>query len=625
MKPRRKLLISIGALGVIHIAVRLLPSFGSVLVFDHVLSGQPLSLSGYPISPGMALWLTAAALIVMMAVEMSLIYWQRLLYAESGESTIRDLREASYEKLLRLPVPFFQVRNGGKMILRFIGDMSAVAWLAEGGLVSTVLDLVTLVVVTVLFFWIEPLLALAALLLFPFFVWVLWHTLQPLQAERRNVRRARIELAGRLQEQFLNAGAMRLLFTPDRLRSRFRRLNQQVYSGNVNLARRGGWLESISVSVSSFMSGVILLFGAWLALHDVLTVGELFAFYYLALLIFPIFRRLALFDQEYAQAMVGMERVVFLLNQKEIAVSPHAESGEQRPPLRVTEGRITVRDLDFAHTPKRGFVFQNLNLECPPGCITTIVGPMGAGKSSLALLLAGQLTPSIGNVCIDGQDILTCDLLSPGNAVALVEQHVELFADTLLANICMGWDWKGAGLSKSERNDRVEAMARLIGADHFIDALPRGYRTQAGQRGIRLSARERAMVGLLRALVRQPAILLIDGAESFRAPELLMTLRTLLRPSDENFPPPWLKNVVLFTHDPLIAFASDHVIFFDNDGAVESDAPDNLLNNPDNAFVSYFRQHRSMVHLSSERDLKNIALETTQSSSNGQEVTHVRA
>lgn len=595
LKPRRRLLLYIGGLGVIHIVLRLLPSFGSVLVFDHALRGQPLSVGGYTILPGQTLWLTAVALIAMMGIEMLLIYWQRLLCAESGESTIRDLREASYEKLLRLPVPFFQIRNGGKMILRFIGDMSAVAWLAEGGLVLTLLDLATLVIVLVLFFWLEPILAVAALLVFPVFVWVLWYALHPLQAERRNVRKARLELAGHLQEQFLNAGAMRLLLKPDRLRKQFRRLNRQVHRGNVNLARRGGWLESISISVSSTMSGVILLFGAWLTLHNVLTVGELFAFYYLALLIFPIFRRLALFDQEYAQAMVGMERVVFLLNQKEITTSPNIESGEQRSPLYITEGRITVHNLDFAHTPKRGFVFRNLNLECPPASITTIVGPVGVGKSSLALLLAGQLAPSAGTICIDGQDILASALLLPENAIALVEQHVELFADTLLTNICMGWDWKKEGLSKPERNQRVEAMARLIGADQFLSSLPKGYRTQAGQRGVRLSPRQRAMVGMLRALVRQPSILLIDGAENFRTSELLATLRSLVRPPDANLSPPWLKTVVLFTDDPLIAFASDNVIFFNHSGVVESGSPDSMVSNPDSAFAAYLRQDRWSV------------------------------
>lgn len=596
LRPQRPLLIRIGLLGLVQIALRLLPSSGAVLIFDHVLKAQPLPLFGYLIAPDRVLWLTAGVLLGVLAVEMLLVYWQRLWAAQSGERTIHDLRQASFEKLQRLPLPYFQVRNGGKMILRFIGDMSAIGWLAEGGLVTVLIDGLTLALVFALFFWIEPLLAGAVSLVLPCFFWALWREIRPLQVERRAVRQARTDLAGALQEQFLNASATRRLADPDDLRKAFRALNRQVRDGNINLARRGGKLESIATVAAGLIGGGILLLGAWLARHGTLSAGELAAFYYLALLVLPIFGRLARFDQAYNQAMVGLERVVFLLNQDEGVAVYERALAELRPPLRVSHGLLQVRNLTFAHTAKRGLVFENLNLECLPGRITAVVGTIGAGKSSLALLLTGQLKPDAGAISIDAQNLNDCHPRSLRDQLALVEQDVEIFADSLLENICLGWDWRAAGLSKGERNQRVIELATQIDLADFIGTLHRGYKTKAGQRGVRFSAQQRAQIGLLRSLVRHPAILIIDGAEEVCTPTLLAQLRRLLQPTAHN-PTPWLKTILLLTADPLVALAADTVAVLADKRIVESGAAQVLLAQPESAFSRLVQRHRHVALL----------------------------
>ncbi len=592
MRPQFPLTLRAVLCGLFRTGARLLPSFAAAVVFDYVLKQRALTLAGYTFEAEIALVLAGEVVAVALALEMPLVYFQHLFSEKAGQQTIYTMRRASFEKLQRLPASFFQVRSGGKMILRFIGDMTAILWLAGRGLVDAITDALLLIVVLGILFWLDPLLAAVSLLAVPFFAFALWMEAQPLRQEGRIVRRLRSSIAGDLQEQFLLATTTRRLADREKTLVNFDKTSTNLRNGMIGLAKRGGKLEGFATVASTSMGAIILVFGAWLILEGRNTTGSLAVFFYLSALVFPVFRRFAQFNEHYNRAIIGLERVVYLLEVEEpFAEEQAAAEGDLpnvRPPLEVREGRIRAKGVTFRHTEKRGIVFENLSLVCPPNNLTAIVAEGGAGKSTLASLLTGHLTPEKGAVIVDEQDINECDPTTLGHTLVLVEEDSELFADSLLNNICYGWNWKAEGLDKAGRDERINKVAEIIGLGEFIESLPQKYKTKAGQRGMRFSARQRMGIALMRALVRRPALVVIDGAEDFLKPETLGRLRGLLRETDPTKSS--LKGIVILTADPLLALSADRVIVLEDGRVAECDTVEALRDKEDSAFHRHFVQ-----------------------------------
>ncbi|MDQ3664993.1 MAG: ABC transporter ATP-binding protein/permease [Acidobacteriota bacterium] len=582
MRPQLPLTLQAVGCGALRVGTRLLPSLVALLIFDYVLTRQSLTLAGFTFSPSTLLVLAGGIVVFSLGLDMPLVYLQRLLSERAGQQTIYQMRRASFEKLQRLPASFFQVRSGGKMIMRFIGDMSAVLWLAGRGLVDSLIDAATLAVVLTVFFWLNPLLAAASLLGVPLFLYALRLETHPLREEARSVRKLRSALAGNLQEQFLNATTMRRLADRDKTLADFDGTNVNLRDGLIGLARRGGKLESFATVASTSMSAIILLFGAWLFMHGGGTTGVLAAFFFLSARVLPIFRRLARFNQRYTRALVGLERVVVLLDTEETASQATDVLQPTRTPLEIPEGLIEAREVSFQHTEKRGLVFENLSLQCLPGQLTAIIGAGGSGKSTLAGLLAGHLKPERGGVFVDGQNVSECEPMSLGHALMLIEEDAALFADSLFNNICYGWDWRAEGLNNSRRNQRIREAAQIVGLDGFIESLPKRLKTKAGQRGMRLSGQQRMGIALMRALVRRPALVVIDGAEEIVNQEMIERLRGLLNESDPA--KRFLKGIVILGSDPLLGLAADRVAVIEGGRIVECDTVTALHEQADSAF-----------------------------------------
>lgn len=589
MRPQLKLTASAAFCGLLRAVLHLVPSFAALLVFDYFLKGKHFVLgNGSSIDPQMVLILAVIITVVVLVFELPLVYAQRLLAEKSGQRTIYDLRLACFDKLQRLSPAYFQSRSGGKLILRFIGDMNGILWLVGSGLVETLVDLVTLLVVLLLLFWLDPLLAGSSLVAFPFFLLLLWRESRYIQQEGRGVRQARSQIAADVQEQFFKASVASTLLDQATNRQSFEKTNRRVRDGLIELARRWARLETGATLVSGLISGSIILGGVWLALNHRFSAGQLAAFYHLAMRTFPIIQRLARVNQHYNRGIVSLERITALLETEEwssmrtaLAVAREKNILTSSPTLEVLSGQIEVRNLWFSHTTKRGPVFQSLVLECFPGQLTAVVGQAGAGKSTLAALLSGNATPEQGKVLVDGQNLAECDLISLGRAIALIEQEVELSAQSLQSNLCQGWDWSGEGLDETSRQLKMQKALELVGLTNLVAKLPKGYSTKAGQRGRRFSSRQRALIALARALIRRPAIVIIDGAENFCDATLLVRLRELLNCSSPNS----LKGIVFLTTDPLLALSADRVAMLDEEGRlVEVDTPLALVTQPDSAF-----------------------------------------
>jgi ATP-binding cassette, subfamily B, heavy metal transporter len=200
------------------------------------------------------------------------------------------------------------------------------------------------------------------------------------------------------------------------------------------------------------------------------------------------------------QGLIDMEAMFGLLDTPAEVVD---RAGAK--PLHVSDGHVRLEDVQFGYEPER-MILKGVTLDVPPGTALAVVGPSGAGKSTLARLLYRFYDPSAGRITIDGQDIAGATQSSLRSAIGIVPQDTVLFNDTIGYNIGYGRD----GASQEE----VEAAARGASIDRFIEALPQGYESMVGERGLKLSGGEKQRVAIARTLLKNPPILILDEATS---------------------------------------------------------------------------------------------------------------
>lgn len=559
------------ACGIVSVLLRLIPTLFTIVVFDYVLEGTILRVGAWSLQPGGILAIIGILWLVVLYVQSPAVYGQRLLSTIAGQNTVYRLRRLSYEKLQCLPDAFFQGRSSSKITLRFSSDASAVQWLAGRGGVDTIIDLLMVAAVTGLLFLINAPLTLICLFVLPFYLSELREQLHPLQEEARNLRRTRATIAGDLQEQFLNITTSRRLAHPRIRKSEFEQLNRAMRDGQVHMGNVGGQLDSSATFTLEFTALLIIVVGGLLVLREDTSLGRLVAFYSTAALAFPVFPRLARLNQSYSRAVVGLERIAALMEE------PNEVAPLVYQPLMIPYGGIAVENVTFAHTEKRGTTLEGLTLTIPPGCMAAVLGAPGAGKSTLAKIIAGQQRPDRGLVCVDGLNLTTVDPMALGQKIVYIEENPTLFAETLRDNITYGWDWQAEGMDSRTRNAHIRTLSRALGVHDFINALPDGYRTKAGQRGWRLSVQQRAGIALLQALVRRPDIVIIDGIDAYGDPALLEKLRRLVREGvGKGSQRLRLKTICYFTTNPLLAAAADHVAVLAHGKIVEAGTPAHL-------------------------------------------------
>jgi len=360
--------------------------------------------------------------------------------------------------------------------------------------------------------------------------------------------------------------------------------NIQSYKVNV---RRGFVLALIFPSLSvlgGIASAILVYVGALTVVQGVITVGA----WYLFLLsqdrfFFPIIN-LSAFWTQVQSGLSAAERIFGLID----AESAVVQVGENPAPL--LKGDIRFEDMYF-HYSKQEQVFKNFTLHIQPGESVALVGHTGAGKSSIAKLIARFYEFQEGQILIDGEDIRSFDLGQYRSQLGIVSQIPFLFSGTVAENIC----YACAGASEEE----VAGVAREIGGGEWVDTLPQGMQTQVGERGNRLSMGQRQLVSLLRVLVQQPAIFILDEAtasiDPFTEWQIQQALDLILKNSTS----------ILIAHRLSTIKAADRIIVLEDGGIIEEGNHETLLaknGHYANLYNTYFR-HQSLAYVEGSREM----------------------
>jgi ABC-type multidrug transport system fused ATPase/permease subunit len=466
----------------------------------------PPYLAGRAIDDGIrgadtgALTIIVVAFVAAAVINWGATYAQTYLINWVGQRALQDLRLQLFEHLQRLSIGFYSRRKTGVLISRITNDVQALDQLVTEGMSTLVSATLTLIGTAVILVVLDPSLALVTFLTFPvLLVGSLLFRIASSGAYRAT-REKIAQVTAYLQETLSGVRVVRAFGQEQRHRSRFAELNDQNRAANMRTVNlNAAYFPSVEL-LSAVATAAILLYGGNQVLDGAATIGVLASFVFYLQSFFDPIQSLSQLYTTYQAGMAALDKIFELLDeQPDIVDRPDAV---ELPRVR---GEIDFEDVRFSYDGEQP-ALSDVSLHVPPGQTVALVGATGAGKSTLAKLVARFYDPDGGRVLVDGHDLRDVTERSLRSQLGIVPQEGFLFSGTIRDNIAFGRPDAG--------DDEVYAAARAVGAHEFIERLPDGYDTEVGERGGNLSAGQRQLVAFARATAADPRILILDEATS---------------------------------------------------------------------------------------------------------------
>jgi len=416
-----------------------------------------------------------------------------------GHRTIDSLRRDLYQHIQQLSIGFFDDQRTGDLMTRLAQDVNTIGHLATADIGEIIADFCTFLVIVVYSFTVDWQLTLLLLAVWPLVIFITRQFGKSMQKAYRKIQTSAVVINNHLQDTISNINLIKSFGNEQYEIDRFAAYSRDYRDVNIRAIKLWSFFFPVIDILRSISSVVVLVFGTWEVMVGRLTLGELAAFLSYVNLVNQPLKRLGRVMDVWQGAITAADRILEILDTK-----PQILEAQPAVNLLHPQGTIRFENVSFAYTDHP--VITDFNLTIQPGMMVALVGSSGAGKSTIAKLLARFYDPQIGKIYLDNYALKDISMTSLRSQVGIVSQETLLFYGTIRENISYG--------KLDATDEEIFAAAQAAKAHQFITEFPLGYATPVGERGMKLSGGQKQRLAIARVLLKKPQFIILDEATS---------------------------------------------------------------------------------------------------------------